>query len=152
MTRAQKALQAREREERVLHLRKAGASLPAIAKEVGYSTSSGAHQALARALKRALAPDAASLRETEGERLDALQLGLWGKAMTGDSRAAEVIVKVMERRAKLFGLDAPLHKVIEVISEDAIDKAIRELTLELGMNVDPTNPASVQEAIRAIQG
>ena len=152
MKRSQLNLIAREREERVLELRKAGASLREIAKDIGYANSSGAQAALDRALRRATAPNIELLRETEGERLDALQFGLWPKAMNGDSRAAEVIVKVMERRARLFGLDAPLHKVIEVISEDAIDKAIRELTLELGMNVDTNNPASINEAIRTLQG
>ena len=151
MKRSQLNLIAREREERVLELRKAGLSLNEIAKDVGYTNPSSAQAALNRVLRRAIAPNVELLRDTEGERLDALQFGLWPKAMNGDSRAAEVIVKVMERRAKLFGLDAPMHKVIEVISEDVLDRAIQELSLELGMNVDPGNPASLSEAIRTLQ-
>jgi hypothetical protein len=41
----------------------------------------------------------------EEHRLDALQEGLWEKAMGGDARATEVILKALERRAKMLGLD-----------------------------------------------
>jgi len=41
----------------------------------------------------------------EQQRLDALQAGIWPKAMAGDSRAVEVALKVLERRARLLGLD-----------------------------------------------
>jgi hypothetical protein len=38
-------------------------------------------------------------------RLDALQDGIWDKAVGGDARAVEVCLKVLERRARMFGLD-----------------------------------------------
>jgi hypothetical protein len=47
------------------------------------------------------------VRELELERWDRLILGLWPKARAGDEKAVRAVVAVMERRAKLLGLDAP---------------------------------------------
>jgi hypothetical protein len=41
----------------------------------------------------------------EALRLDELQDGIWGRAMAGDPRSVEVALKVLERRARLHGLD-----------------------------------------------
>jgi len=41
----------------------------------------------------------------EEQRLDELQDGIWEKALAGDSRAVEVALKVLERRARMLGLD-----------------------------------------------
>ena len=38
-------------------------------------------------------------------RLDALQEGIWPKALNGEPRAVEVALKVLERRARMAGLD-----------------------------------------------
>jgi hypothetical protein len=47
------------------------------------------------------------LRDLEGRRLDALQVGLVPGIRNGDPRAIGAAVRLMERRARLFGLDAP---------------------------------------------
>ncbi len=119
------------REEKVLNLRKAGASFQAIAMQLGFKNSSGAHQAFVRAMKRSIIPHIDEIRDTELARLESLQLGLWSKAQSGDSRAAEVIIKIMERRAKLLGLDAPVRSTVTVITEDLIDAEIARLEAEL---------------------
>jgi hypothetical protein len=41
----------------------------------------------------------------EEQRLDELQGGIWDKALNGDARAVEVALKVLERRARMLGLD-----------------------------------------------
>jgi hypothetical protein len=41
----------------------------------------------------------------ESLRLDELQDGIWDRALAGDPRAVEVALKVLERRARLHGLD-----------------------------------------------
>jgi hypothetical protein len=41
----------------------------------------------------------------EEMRLDGLQEGLWDKAVGGDARSVEVCLKVLERRARMTGLD-----------------------------------------------
>lgn len=49
------------------------------------------------------------LRELESRRLDRCQLALTPGLDAGDPRAVMASVRVMERRAKLLGLDAPLQ-------------------------------------------
>ena len=44
------------------------------------------------------------LRELESARLDALQLAAWAKVEQGDLHAIEIVLKIMDRRAKLLGL------------------------------------------------
>jgi len=48
-------------------------------------------------------------RMIETATLNSVQAGLWAKVQRGDARAAEVVVKVSERRSKLLGLDAPVQ-------------------------------------------
>ncbi|MER6860724.1 hypothetical protein, partial [Streptomyces pilosus] len=46
----------------------------------------------------------------EGDRLDALLLAHWGAATSGeDPKAADLVLKIMDRRAKLMGLDMPVR-------------------------------------------
>ena len=47
--------------------------------------------------------------------LDGLERAMAPKALLGDARAAEVLLRVMERRARLLGLDRPVrHEVTGV--------------------------------------
>lgn len=43
----------------------------------------------------------------ELNRLDRLQRAIWTKAVEGDIKAVEAVAKLMDRRAKLLGLNAP---------------------------------------------
>jgi len=47
-------------------------------------------------------------RTLEAERLDALTAGLWKKAVSGHHGAINCMLKIMERRAKMLGLDGPI--------------------------------------------
>jgi hypothetical protein len=47
------------------------------------------------------------LRDLEARRLDALTVSLAPGIKAGDPRAILAAVRIMERRAKLFGLDSP---------------------------------------------
>jgi len=100
---------AAERRQKSLDLRIAGARYRQIGAQLGVS-----HQTAYRDVQTALgelaalqAKKAEKLRELELERCDKLTLALWPKARTGDERAIRAIVAVMDRRAKLLGLDAP---------------------------------------------
>lgn len=44
-------------------------------------------------------------RTLELTRLDALQTALWEKAMNGDVKAALGVLRIIERRSRLLGLD-----------------------------------------------
>ena len=44
------------------------------------------------------------VRELEDSRLDALQAAVWTDAIAGDPRAVQLVLKIMDQRAKLLGL------------------------------------------------
>ena len=50
---------------------------------------------------------ATQLRDMEVARLDRLLAAHWGKATKGDVNATRMVLTIMDRRAKLLGLDAP---------------------------------------------
>jgi len=96
-----------QRRRRALELRVAGATYEEIAEALGYSSRSAAWKAVWRAYRQGLRDPAEHLRELESERLDRLQKAWWGKALSGDVGAFRYLLRLMERRAKLLGLDAP---------------------------------------------
>ena len=102
----------REKAAKALELRKAGFTYDQIATQVGYASRSGAYKAVNSALQEITREPAEVLRSLELERLDALTLAVWRKARQGNVQAIDRVVKLMERRSKLTGLDAPeAHKV-----------------------------------------
>jgi hypothetical protein len=64
---------------------------------------------------------AESVREVELERLDELSRRYFRAACAGDSKSAELLLKISERRAKLLGLDAPMQSQLEVITYDSTE-------------------------------
>lgn len=91
-------------EHDVLTLRRSGVGIVKAAEQLGVPRSTAA-SALKRALSRTMQVPAAELRDLESDRLDHLQLGLWAKALRGDTQAVDRILRIMERRARLLGLD-----------------------------------------------
>ena len=122
-------LAAREREIKALELRKAGATYVQIAEALGISRA-GAHKVVLRALARLekeAGEEAEHLRRLEIERLDAMLLAIWPHVKKGSLGAIDRAIRIMERRAKLLGLDAPTKadiqgeqviRIIEEVSED----------------------------------
>jgi len=121
-------LQARERERQVLELSKGGANFVQIADRLGISDRM-VSRIYHRALERIPVPAAEEVRHLEVVRLDALLTAMWPKAMQGSGWAVERCLSIMERRARLLGLDAPTKH--EVMTIDAIDAEIRHLEAEL---------------------
>jgi hypothetical protein len=93
------------RERRVLELRRAGVSFDQIASTVGYTARGAAHKAFMRALSRTLVQPAQELRDLEADRLDRMQVQVWERALRGDDKAILTVLRIMERRARLLGLD-----------------------------------------------
>lgn len=96
-----------ERDAEIIALRLGGATYRDIASRLDVSPG-GAYKAIQRHLQ-ALAKQAAEavdeMRRLEGERLDTLQAGQWPAAVSGDGQAVGAVLKIMERRARLFALD-----------------------------------------------
>jgi hypothetical protein len=75
----------------------------------------------------------AQIIELELRRLDRLQAAQWDTALDGDTRAAETVLKIMDRRYRLLGLDrAPettnVQTVIVSGDSDSYVSALRRIT------------------------
>lgn len=107
MTRQTPSQDRLELEKKTLDMRRGGATYQEIADELGYKNRGTAYKAVHRAIGRTLQDSADDLRAVEADRLDRLQMGSWAAAMRGDPKAVANVLRVMERRAKLLGLDVP---------------------------------------------
>jgi hypothetical protein len=102
-----KRIRNREHIAQALELRKAGASFIQIGAQIGL-TKQRAFQLVSEGLQElnaTCANAAEELRRIELERCDALTLKLWPQS--DNPRVCDSILRIMERRAKLLGLDAP---------------------------------------------
>ena len=106
------------KELKVLDLRRAGFTFQRIAEETGYRQPSGAQRAYKRIMDRTKPQAVEEHRWQELDRLDRMQVALWPRAMKGDDKAINTIVRLMERRARLVGIDAPTKIQAEVVNYD----------------------------------
>lgn len=135
-----------DKEVRVLELRRAGLTWANIADQVGYADPTGAYAAYKRAVKRVLKEPVQEVLDQELDRLDRLQVAVWGRAMKGDDRAINTILRLMERRAKLLGLDAAQKVQAEVTTYDGhrdIDGEIERI-LQIISSVDHGEPLALE--------
>lgn len=94
-----------ERRAKALTMRREGKPYAVIATALDYSGPNAASKDVHRALQGAVMEQGRALLDLERDRLDALQAILWPLAQQGDVRAARELVRLMERRARLLGLD-----------------------------------------------
>lgn len=142
----EKAAELEAKELKVLELRRAGFTFQRIAEEVGYATPSGAQRALERIMTRNVPQAPEEFRWQELDRLDRMQVALWPRAMKGDDRAIGTIVRLMERRARLVGIDAPQRIQAEVVNYDGtrdIDGDIERI-VNIIRGVDSGEPLEVE--------
>jgi hypothetical protein len=133
-----------EKERQVLELRIANARWEDIATIVGYASAGAAYNAYARALKRTLQEPSDEIRQQERERLDRLGNAVYRQAIQGDVRAIQTMLKIMERRAKLLGLDSPIKQQVEVTTYEGgseLDREIQRLVDLLA--TDSSKPSDV---------
>lgn len=103
---------ATERRQKAFELRKQGKSFLAIGKELGISDAQ-AHRDVAQvlaAITKLTGDRAEEWRTLEIERLDVAYAAIWQGVKNGDLKSIEQSLKIMERRAKLLGLDAPVKE------------------------------------------
>ena len=103
----QDAVKAVDRHLQALELRKAGISYARIAEALGFNSPQAAWKAVNCALKKTVQEPADELRTLEVERLDAAAAAIYPSVKQGQYGAIDRWIKIMERRAKLLGLDAP---------------------------------------------
>ena len=102
---------------KALALRQEGMAYDDIAKEVGYNSYQACHKAVMTALHNTLAEPANELRTLEAQRLDKMMQSVWkrcigyakpdGTIFPPQPELIDSVLKIMARRAKMLGLDAP---------------------------------------------
>jgi hypothetical protein len=102
-----RALKSLEHKAKALELRRAGLTYDQIGKQLGL-VKVHAWRLVQAALISTLQEPADAVRALEVERLDALWVKWFPRAQKHDKDAAGVCLKIMERRARLLGLDAPV--------------------------------------------
>lgn len=95
------------RRANAIELRLAGFTFEAIAERLDYKSRAHVATDINRALLQTVAAPAHELRELETRRIDRLQSAYWDAAMSGDVRAGQLVLRVMERRARMLNLDVP---------------------------------------------
>ena len=93
------------RRVRAVELLTSGCTYQQVADELGYTSRGTAYNVLAKALREQTTEAVTDLRTLESARLDALQHALWDAAMTGDVSAVNAIVKIVQARVHLNGLE-----------------------------------------------
>jgi|SRR6267142_81574 hypothetical protein len=134
-------LQARENEQKALSLWIKGATFQQIAAAgFGIATASGAWRSVGRALARIPKQEADQAREAQLVRLQAVRMLLWNQASADPIRAAEALIKLEAREARLLGLDMPTQVAItdpdRGIPLEAIRRVLERVDAQT-MNVTP---------------
>lgn len=107
---SKRQITAREREAQAIGLRLSGATYQQIADVIGYRGPSSAFNAVIRGLDRMLpVQEADDLRRIMAAQIDKLTFGIWKQATGGHLGALDRVVRLMERKARLLGLDAPVR-------------------------------------------
>ena len=125
-----------ERQVKAMDLRRSGLTYQEIANKLGVSleTAHSAVKAGMNEIAEHIRGDAAVLAAEEVARLDAMMVGLWTQARTGHLGAVDRVLRIMERRARLLGLDAAPKRAPDDaglapeeaarVARDAIEKAM----------------------------
>lgn len=117
---ANKDLEAKDRKSRqeaAVALRIAGATYSEIARTLEYASPSLARQAVERTLAQSAGDESRDqLRFIEARRLERLLRSLWSKATDEQDdehlAAVRTAIAVIDRHARLYGLDAPQEMVV----------------------------------------
>ena len=92
------------RRAEALGYRRAGLSYRQIGERMRLSHTQ-AHTLVMQALDRIVHEEATALRDLEASRLDTMQAAVWTRAISGDYRAIDTVLRISARRSRLLGLD-----------------------------------------------
>lgn len=93
------------RRARAIELRAQGLTYEQIADALGYANRGTVYRMVGRALEAQTVEAVDALRALEVERLDALQVAIWEKAMDGDVSSAREAIRIIAARCRLLGLE-----------------------------------------------
>ena len=123
-----------DKENAVLELRRSGETWARIAQVVGYANASGAQKAYMRVVTRVQREPVEAIFEMELDRLDRLQRAYWKPAVVDlNTKAADIVLKIMDKRAKLLGLEAPSKSDVRVVSYEGNHNVDAEIERIIGL-------------------
>lgn len=114
-----RTIEATVKAAKAVELRCEGKTFEEIRVELGYRSKQTAHAAVTKALRTALREPAEELIVLELSRLDQMWQVAYLNACGGDVNAIGACMRMMDRRAKLLGLDAPVKQPEQKQEEDA---------------------------------
>ena len=122
-----------DKETQVVKLRREGMTWDEIAIVAGYASKAGAYTAYKRASTRVVEEDIKELRQLGQERLDTALKAIWPDVLAGDIPAINTLIRLEERRAKLYGLDMPTKIQAEVVTYDygSVSANLAEIVAQL---------------------
>lgn len=139
-------IMSKEKQRKALELRKGGASYQAIADAVGYADASGARKAVMTAFSEINQEPAQELKTLQIERLNHMLLTLWPKVQSGDERAIDTSLRVMDKIDRLMGTEEARKVDMTVTQQQGIlvidgdkDDFIRAMKTMAGIQGDGTN-------------
>jgi len=118
------------RQNRALELKMAGATHAEIMVALGFKSVSGVHSALERALERDTSRVGSArdeFRKISVARTERLLRALWPQAIKGDVGVIDRVMKIMERQARLLGLDAPTQITITDETRGELSRMVGDL-------------------------
>jgi hypothetical protein len=136
-------IRALERRERAMALRVAGKSYADIGAALGVSAQRAYQyvtEELGKAAKRR-AESAEAMVRLESDRIDQLWAALWPQCQKGVPRAVEVAVRLLDRRARMLGLDQPAQLQSQVALMNLSPDALLDEGRRLGLVFETEVPA-----------
>lgn len=135
-----------EKKVKGLQMRKNGASYEVIASTLGWNSPQAAHDAISRALMEMVREPAEEVIRLELRRLDELFIKPFeAAARQGDLQSLAGVMNIMNRRAKLLGLDAPEKK--ELTGADGKDLLLPPTTIIINGPAEEGEPVVMGESI-----
>lgn len=118
-----------ERKAKAVELRKEGRTFEEIAQECGYNSRQAAYEAVKSCIDAIIEEPARDLLKLDLERLDKMFGIHYLNAQAGDVMALNGCLRIMERRARLLGLDAPVKQ--EVKNETTVTGGVLRVPMPL---------------------
>lgn len=132
--RAAKEIAKADRTAHVLNRRLQGWSQREIAEEIGVERSR-VSQIVSQALAETVREPADEVREMELMRLDKYQKRMDDQIENGKNNEARLAVDralaILQQRARLLGLEAPQRRVVDVVTDESLERARREVEAEI---------------------
>jgi len=114
------AARAEDRQNQGILLIASGCTYDEVAKQLGYADRGGAYKAVQAGLKRRYQETVTQRDELIAQQMETIRLiirGLMPKTLKGDPRSAEVMIRALERLARLTGTDAPAQVNMKITDE-----------------------------------